>query len=182
MNRDKKAVIVVDMLNDFVTGPLGGDRARGTVEPISKLLEAARAKGIDVIYTCDAHLPGIDKELELWGEHALAGTEGARVIPELAPRTGDYVIPKRRYSGFFETGLRLLLEELGVGTLIVVGVYTDLCLRHTVADAFNWGYRLQIPAEGTNAFTEEAYQGGLKALKEVYGAKISPLAEVIGAF
>ena len=179
MAGDKKAVIVVDMLNDFITGALGFDRGREAVEPIGKLLTAARSHGIDVIYTNDAHLPGIDKELELWGDHALAGTEGAQVIPELAPQEGDYVIPKRRYSGFFQTGLHLLLEELGVGTIILTGVHTHMCVRHTASDAFNWGYRIEVPREATNAFTEENYLAGLKELKDVYGAVITSVDEII---
>ena len=179
---DKKAVIVVDMLNDFITGALGFDRGRATVEPIGRLLAAARARGITVIYTNDAHHPGLDKELALWGDHALAGTEGAQVIPELAPQTGDFVVPKRRYSGFFQTDLHLLLEELQVGVIILTGVHTHMCVQHTAADAFNWGYRLEVPLEAVNAFTEEAHQSGLKYLKEVYGARLAPLEEIMASW
>jgi len=182
MAKDKKAVVVVDMLNDFITGALGFDRGRATVEPIGRLLAAARARGICVIYTNDAHLPGLDKELELWGAHALAGTAGAQVIPELAPQAGDFIVPKRRYSGFFQTGLQLLLEELEVGDIILTGVHTHMCVQHTAADAFNWGYRLEVPLECTNAFTEENYQSGLKYLKEVYGARLACLEEILASF
>lgn len=181
MAKDKKAVIVVDMLNYFITGALGFDRGRAIVEPIARLLAAARAKGIYVIYTNDAHRPGLDKELDLWGDHALVGTEGAQVITELAPQVGDFVIPKRRYSGFFQTDLQLLLEELQVGAIILTGVHTHMCVQHTAADAFNWGYRLEVPLEATNAFTEEDYQIGLKYLKEVYGARLASLKEIIAA-
>lgn len=61
----KKAVIVVDMLNDFVTGSLGCDRTRGIIAPTAKLLKEAGAHGVYVIYSIDAHIKGIDKELEL---------------------------------------------------------------------------------------------------------------------
>ena len=57
----KKAVIVVDILNDFVTGALGCDRARGIVAPTAKLLDEARKHGVYVIYSNDAHIKGIDK-------------------------------------------------------------------------------------------------------------------------
>ncbi|MBR0222648.1 MAG: isochorismatase family protein, partial [Bacteroidales bacterium] len=55
------AILVVDMLNDFVTGALGCDRAREIVPATAQLLNAARAAGVPVIFCNDAHLPGIDR-------------------------------------------------------------------------------------------------------------------------
>ena len=111
---NKPAILVVDMLNDFVTGALGCDRARDIVPATAKLLDAARKAGVPVIYCNDAHRPGIDRELQLWGDHAIAGTKGAEVIPELAPQACDYVVPKRRYSGFFQTDLDILLMSITI--------------------------------------------------------------------
>ena len=94
------AILVVDMLNDFVTGSIGCDRAVEILPATARLLDAARAAGVPVIYCNDSHLPGIDRELQIWGDHAIKGTPGAEVVPELAPQPQDYVVPKRRYSGF----------------------------------------------------------------------------------
>ena len=66
-----------------------------------------------MIYSSDAHLT-VDFELKKWGGHALRGTQGAEVIPELKPAESDYVLEKRTYSGFFETGLDPLLRKLGM--------------------------------------------------------------------
>ena len=85
----KFAVIVVDMLNDFVTGSLGCDRARAIIPALQELLKEARAHQIPVIYANDSHLKGIDRELKLWGDHAIRGTQGAEVIPELKPQEQD---------------------------------------------------------------------------------------------
>jgi len=178
----KKAVIVVDMLNDFVTGSLACERGKAIVPALVRLLEGARKKGVPVIYANDSHLKGIDLELRLWGDHAIRGTPGAEIIPELAAREGDYVVPKRRYSGFFQTDLRLLLEELGVGTLVLTGLHAHMCVRHTAADAYQWGYEIIVPGDGTDSFTEEDYLGGIKYLREVYGAKITTVDEVIRDF
>ena len=79
----KPAILVVDMLNDFVTGALTCERAKAIVPATAKLLDAARAAGVPVIFCNDAHIKGIDRELALWGDHAIAGTKGAEVIPEL---------------------------------------------------------------------------------------------------
>ncbi|MCL2882800.1 MAG: cysteine hydrolase [Coriobacteriia bacterium] len=175
----KKAVIIVDMLNDFVTGSLACERAQRIIEPLQKLVEAAREHGIPVIYSNDAHLPGIDHELELWGEHAMAGTPGAQVIPEIAPTDGDYVVPKRRYSGFFQTDLNILLRELGVDTLIITGLHAHMCVRHTCADAYQWGYSVVVPTDGVESFTQEDFDGGVKYLKETYAADITDVASIV---
>jgi len=177
-----KAVIVVDMLNDFVTGSLKCERAQRIIAPLGKLVESARSHGVAVIYSNDCHYKGIDNELKLWGEHAIKGTVGAEVIQELKPENGDYVIPKRRYSGFFQTDLHLLLKELGVDTLIMTGLHVNMCVRHTSADAFSWGFQLIVPSDGTEAFTEEDFQAGLDYLKQIYGAEIQTVAEIINTF
>lgn len=178
----KFAVIVVDMLNDFVTGSLGCDRAREIIPALQELLKEARVHQIPVIYANDSHLKGIDRELKLWGDHAIRGTQGAEVIPELKPQEQDYVVWKRRYSGFYQTDLQMLLSELGVDTVIITGLHTHMCCRHTSADAYYLGYDIIVPRETTNAFTKEDYEGGLKYLKEVYGAEIASLEETIQKF
>lgn len=175
----KTAILVVDMLNDFVTGALKCDRGLATVPHLQKLLNAAREKGVKVVFCNDAHLKGVDHELKLWGEHAIAGTVGAEVIPELNVSEQDYVVNKRRYSGFFHTDLDLLLKELGVDTVIMTGLHTHMCVRHTSADAYQLGYRVLVASDATDSFTEEDYKYGIKYLKEVYGAEIYTVDELI---
>ena len=182
MNKEKCAILVVDMLNDFVTGALGCDRARDCVPYNVKLLRAARENNIPVIFCNDCHLPGIDKELKLWGDHAIKGTYGAEVIKELELSPVDYVVPKRRYSGFFQTDLDILLKELGKTEVILTGLHTHMCVRHTSADAYQLGYDVIVAKEATNSFTEEDYNIGIKYLKEVYGAEVLSVDEIIEKF
>ena len=153
----KYAILVVDMLNDFVTGALKCDRGLAIVPKTAELLKGAREKNIPVIFCNDAHLKGIDHELKLWGDHAIAGTEGAKVIPELGLCESDYVVPKRRYSGFFHTDLDLLLRELGVNTVVVTGLHTHMCVRHTSADAYQLGYDVVVIKDATNSFTSVVF-------------------------
>ena len=176
------AILVVDMLNDFVTGSLACDRGKAIVPATAALLKAAREKGVPVIFCNACHLPGIDKELKLWGDHAIKGTKGAEVIPELELCDKDYVVPKRRYSGFFQTDLDILLKELGVQTVIITGLHTHMCCRHTSADAYMLGYDVVVAKEATNAFTEEDYVSGLAYLKTCYGADAYTNEELIAAF
>ena len=70
------AVIVIDMLDDFVTGALANPRSERIIPQIAHLLDQARERGWPVVYANDAHLPG-DFEERVWGPHALAGSPGA---------------------------------------------------------------------------------------------------------
>ena len=177
--KNKYAVLVVDMLNDFVTGALKCDRGLAIVPKTKELLEGAREKGVPVIFCNDAHLKDIDHELKLWGNHAIIGTKGAEVIPELGLCEKDYVVPKRRYSGFFQTDLDLLLRELGVNTVIMTGLHAHMCVRHTSADAYQYGYDIVVAKDATDSFTEEDYNYGIKYLKETYGAEISDVDSIL---
>lgn len=182
MNNGKTAILVVDMLNDFVTGALKCDRGLAIVPKTAKLLDAARRNGVNVIFCNDAHIKNVDHELKLWGDHAIAGTYGAQIIPELNACETDYVVPKRRYSGFFRTDLELLLRELGVETVILTGLHTHMCVRHTAADAYCLGYKVVVASDATDSFTQEDYDGGIKYLKEVYGAEVYSVDELIKQF
>lgn len=175
------AVLVVDMLNDFVTGALACDRGKAIVPATAQLLDAARKAGVPVIFCNDAHIKGVDWELKLWGDHAIVGTKGAEVIPELKLGKNDYVVPKRRYSGFFQTDLDILLRELGIDTVIMTGLHAHMCVRHTSADAYQLGYNVVVAKEATDSFTEEDYNIGIAYLKTCYGADAYTNAELIEA-
>jgi nicotinamidase-related amidase len=183
---DNKAMIIIDMLNDFVTGDLKCERAKPIIPKLRKLIEAARKRNIPVIYSSDAHYPQDVEVVEKWGKHAIKGTKGAEVIPELKPTKKDYIVEKRFYSGFYETGLEPLLRSLyrgeGVKTVILGGLHTNICVRHTAADAFFRGYKIIIAKDGVEAFTQEDHEQGLKYLEYVYNAKIMTVEKIIKEF
>lgn len=166
----KPAVIVIDMLKDFLTGALACQRGVEIIPKTAELIAAARKAGVPVLFSCDAHLES-DPEMALWSKHAMAGTVGAEVVDELAPQEGEFVVPKRNYSGFWQTDLEQKLTSLKVDTLIFCGIHTHLCVQHTVADAFFDGYNLIIATDATTAFTEQDHLRGLEYIKSTYGAK-----------
>ena len=180
------AVIIIDMLNDFVTGKLAVDRAKHIVPSLKKLIDAARNNGVPVIYSNDAHYSEDWEVTEKWGEHAIKGTKGAEVIPELEPTVKDYIIEKRTYSSFYETGLDQLLRNLycgeGAKTVILGGMHTHICIRHMAADAFFRNFKIIIAEDGVEAFTQEDHEQGLKYLEQVYNAKILTVDEIIKKF
>src|SRR3989441_1802408 len=144
-NDRRYALLVVDMLNDFVYGKIKAERAG-----------SAHDAGIPVLYPNDSHTKK-DFELYRWGEHAMRGTKGAAVIKELRPRKRDVQIPKTTYSSFFSTRLEKELKRTydgkGANTLIMAGLHTDCCVLHTTAPAFFLGYETMISADAAKAFT-----------------------------
>ena len=174
----KKAVIVIDMLEDFVYGSLKNDRAKKIIPNIKKLLGHARKNGWVVVFSNDAHHPG-DPEEKVWGRHAMAGSPGAQVIKELAPQKGDYVLGKRTYSGFYETKLDQVLRKKGVEEIIITGQHTHICVRHTSADAFARGYRIIVPRDSVESFTDEDHNKGLEYLKMCYKAEINMTSDLV---
>jgi len=183
---DNKVVIIIDMLNDFVTGDIKTERAKHPIPALKKLVEASRKHNIPIIYSNDAHYLTDPEVVQRWGNHAIKGTKGAEVIPELKPTAKDYIVEKRTYSGFYETGLDPLLRSLyngeGVKAVILGGLHTNICVRHTAADAFFRGYKIIIAKDGVEAFTQEEHEQGLKYLEYTYNAKIMTVDEIIKEF
>jgi nicotinamidase-related amidase len=172
------------MLNDFVTGTLEVKRAKAVIPPLQRLVVAARKNDVPVIYSNDAHYPQDVEVTRKWGNHAIKGTTGAEVIAELKPEEEkDYIVEKRTYSGFFETDLDSLLRSLykgeGVKTVVLGGLHTHMCVRHTAADAFFRGYHIVIAEDGVESFTKEDQEQGLKYLEYVYNAKIMMVNDII---
>jgi len=175
----KTAVIVVDIINDFVTGILGSKRAPRIVPRVKRLLDSARKKKVPVIYTCDTHLPNLDSEFDVWPPHAVKGTKGAEVVDELKPKKTDFVVHKRRYSSFFGTDLDTLLRELRVDTVVIVGLVTDICVQHTAGDAFFRGYHIIVPKDGVETISDEAQKISLEYMRKVYNAKITTIEKLL---
>ena len=175
----KTAVLVIDMIEEFVTGRLGNPRAQAVVPRVRRLLAAARGAGLRVVYVTDAHLPGIDREFEVWGAHAEAGTPGAEIVPELEPAPGDIHLYKRRYSAFYATGLDELLRELKIEAVILTGVLTNICIQHTAADAYYRSYKVIVPEDCVDALTNKEQADSLVYMRRMYGAEVTDSGELI---
>lgn len=172
------AVLVIDELGDPSAGPLSDTLLPPTLAT-ARIVDAAHAAGVPVIFTNDAHIKGLDRELELWGDHGIADSPDAQVSPQIAVDPADFIVEKRRYSGFFQTGLRLLLDELGVDTLICCGMDTNICVRHTVADAYFNNYRIVVAGDATATFLVGNQDDGLDYMRVCYAAKIATTDEVV---
>ncbi|MCI9261937.1 cysteine hydrolase family protein [uncultured Adlercreutzia sp.] len=178
IDRAKCALLVIDELGDPTGTPLETVLLPSMLQT-AKLCEAARAVDMPVVFTNDAHIPGLDRELALWGQHGIAGTPEAQTSPLLNPQPSDFVVEKRRYSGFFQTGLLLLLNELGVDTLICCGMDTNICVKHTVADAYFNNFNIIVVGDATATFLVGNQKEGLDYMKTCYAAKVIDTDEAL---
>ena len=166
-------VLVIDMLKGFLEegNPLYcGEGARRIIPNIQRLLKEEIAKGSRLFYLSDRHAPD-DLEFKMFPPHCIEGTQEAEVIPELRGYQGE-IIPKRRFSGFFGTDLDRRLEETRPEKVIVCGVCTDICILHTVADARNRDYTVEVPIDCVASFNEEGHKFALEHMGRVLGAQL----------
>ena len=124
-NRPNTALLVVDVQNCVV------ERAhewKAVVANVARLVERARRERIPVVWVQHS-----DEQIE-------RGSDGWRIVPELAPDDAEPLVEKSYGDAFEGTGLETVLSGLGVGRLVVAGAQTDACIRSTLHGAFVRGY------------------------------------------
>ncbi|WP_072061402.1 cysteine hydrolase family protein [Xenorhabdus khoisanae] len=176
-----KALIVIDMLNDFVTGALANEESALKIIPvIQRTINYARSRNDWlVVYANDAHCAS-DQEIDIWGEHALAGTRGAEVVAELAPigAAREIISPKHFYSAFDGTDLEEVLKQYGVKEVVLTGQHTHCCVQHTAYGAFIRGYDIKVLSDAVCVFPGVDQNTALNYLKNMYNAEIITSAEL----
>ena len=177
----KPALLVIDMLKEFVYGRLKSPHAVEIVPTIKLLVTKAREKRIPVIYLADRHR-NFDSEIRIWGPHAMFNSEEADIIDELKPGGDDIVLYKRSYSGFRDTGLSGILRDLGVDTVVLTGIHTHICVLHTAIDAFYERFNIIVVKDAVAAFSREDHLYALNYMATVLSAKLLDHKEVLDLF
>src|SRR5690606_33841751 len=107
-----------------------------------------------------------------------SGPDSAEVVRELAPRPGDIVTDKHRWSGFYGTPLDLVLRDLGADHLIVTGFVTDGCVLTTVFDAYARNYRVCLVKDATAATNAGSHKAAVLMMANwVYDIEVLDAAE-----
>jgi maleamate amidohydrolase len=178
-------LLVVDMSVGFTDpeSPLVCD-LDDVVVAIEQLLRGSRAAGFPVIYTTVAYDEAgkqaaaafIDKVPALLTLEA--GSRWVEIDPRIAPRPGEPVLTKLFASAFFGTTLASLLVGAGSDSVIVTGASTSGCVRATVVDALQHGYRPLVPREAVGDRNPRAHEASLYDVDAKYGDVVS-LAEAV---
>lgn len=200
------ALLIIDMQRDFLEPGgfgemLGNDvsQLRGAIEPNVQLLSAWRAAGLTVIHTREGHRPDLAdlspaKKVRGRGATTIGdpgpmgrilvrGEPGHDIIPELYPESGEPVIDKPGKGAFFATDLHAILQNLGITSLIVTGVTTEVCVNTTVREANDRGYECLVPSDCVASYFPEFQEMGLKMIKAQGGifGWVSDSARILAA-
>lgn len=158
-------------------------RIEATVACARVLLDAFRAAGREVVYTRHGPLLPDGRDLvarrrrrdrdsvqsterpTLWAR----GSFEHEVVAALAPREGELVIDKNASSPFNGTGVDQLLRNLGLETLVLVGMATDMCVETTARDAADRGFNVVVVEDAVATFYERHHVAALSAIARIYG-------------
>jgi nicotinamidase-related amidase len=180
----RPAVLVIDMHRGSVDPP-GTVFVPGSnelVPVLAELLERARRAGVPVIYIVHQTRPdGSDAKSPFWLEattvgdlypnvqEQIVGSRWTELTDGLEPKPGDWVLPKKRYGAFSGNDLAFLLRNLGVETLILTGVETEICVLATAFHAFNEDYRVVVIGDATKGFDAECERAALEIVRREVG-------------
>jgi len=132
-----------------------------------KVIETCRQKDVPVVFTQHGHTdPQSDGGVlgQWWGEVILQGTMDWKFLPEIKIESKDKIVPKKRYSAFYETDLERFLRSKGIRDLVISGMMTNLCCETTARDAFMRDYRVFFLIDGTATGKAEHHLATLKNL------------------
>jgi nicotinamidase-related amidase len=186
-DRDKTALVVIDMQRDFLLPggfgeSLGNDVAqlRRTIEPLSKLMAAWRTAGLPIIHTREGHLPDLSDcppaklsrgapsmrigDPGTFGRILVRGEYGHDIVDELQPLEGEAVVDKPGKGAFYATELQNILEKDGITSLVVTGVTTEVCVHTTVREANDRGYECLVLADCVGSYFPEFQRVGLEMI------------------
>jgi len=192
----RTTLVVVDVQNAAVSPGgifelVGTDisGARSAIPLMRRVIEAVRAAGRPVVYIQHQYSPDFSElgppdsvlwakslSLKQYREHPewrdrllIRDTWGAEIIPELAPAPEDNVIPKTRYSAFWNTTLDTVLQSQNTRFLAVIGVWANVCVAATARDALNYGYYPIFVKDAVGAGSVEAMETTVESLLSAFG-------------
>jgi nicotinamidase/pyrazinamidase len=178
MSQPRQALIVVDVQNDFCPGgTLAVPHGDEVVEPLNQLIDEFLERGAPVYKSRDWH-PAQTKHFAAyggtWPVHCVQNTKGAEFHPALRDDPRITVISKGlgdkdSYSAFDETDLASQLHQQNVEEVVVGGLATDYCVKNTVLDALNNGFRAKALKNAMRA-VEINPGDGERALEEMHAA------------
>ncbi len=169
--RPRTALLIIDMQEDIVGMR---ESTRKSVPLLRRVLDAFRKKGLPVFHIIrtyrrdwsDVELPRLI-EFQEKGPRVIENTPGARIVSPLAPRPGEFVVVKKRWSGFFMTELPLLLARLGVSSVIIGGTQTPNCVRSSAFDAVSYDLETAVLSDGTSSASPQIHEANLLDIRNI---------------
>jgi nicotinamidase-related amidase len=174
--KSQVALLLIDVIYDlaFADGKKLLKQALPMAQRLAALKRQAKHVGIPCIYVND-HFGRWQSDFQKVLRHCLAKEScGKPVATLLRPDAQDYFVLKPKHSGFYATTLELLLQALGVHTLLLTGIAGNICVLFTANDAYMRDYALVIPADCVASNTVQANKSALHLMQHVLKADIRP--------
>jgi nicotinamidase-related amidase len=173
---ERPALVVVDLVYGFTDpdSPLYC-AADGALAATARLLDAARTAGAPVAFTTVQYDEAGARVARAFLAKVPAlrtlapGTRWPAVDERIAPRPDEPVLVKLFASAFFGTPLAAMLAADGADTVVVTGASTSGCVRATVVDALQHGYRVVVPREGVADRAAGPHEAALFDIDAKYG-------------
>lgn len=187
LEKAKNAILVVDMLNDFVLpdSPMRVEGAYATLPALAKFLDFGRNSKWAVIYVNRTHRKsGVDAEMtrrhffEEGKPFCVPGTKGAEVVEAIRPGPDDIIVTKQRFSAFFATDLDLVLRGLGVKTVYVTGTQYPNCIRATAVDSMGLDYLTIVCTDCCSAATPQVAEANIFDIRNM-GIQCVPSTQIM---
>jgi nicotinamidase-related amidase len=169
MGVQRPALLVIDMLNDFLASWEESQKKR-LVSSTNDLVGMMRERKHPVIWVrqefepdlSDAFPEMIDKGIRI----TIRGTEGCQITPDLTIASSEPVVVKKRYSAFFKTDLDDTLHSLKPDVLVLAGINTHACVRTTAIDAYQRDWKVIVASDCVDSYDREHHDISLKYLKD----------------
>ena len=167
---EKTALLIIDMQNDFLAGPLAVEGAFNTIDATKIFLEKCREQSLAIFHCKREHkADGSDVELfrkELFNAEkgtglTIEGSYGAQIIEDLCPKIGEHIIIKKRFSAFFQTALHESLQGLDIKNILIAGTQYPNCIRSTAVDALQYNYNISILVDLCSAKTQSVAEANI---------------------
>jgi biuret amidohydrolase len=193
INPAETCLLVIDVQNTYLERPdpqklSGADLARyhawdgfhtrmhGTVIPgIAEMLSLCRAKGIECVFariachTKDGRDRSLSQKLPGWNNLLLPKDEEAsQIVPQLAPIGDEITVTKTTDSALTGTNLRLILTNLGIKTVICVGIFTDQCVSSTVRSLADESFQVIVLEDCCAAANDALHERELEIINMIY--------------
>lgn len=177
------ALILIDLQNDvlskdgwYAKSGVDIEHMRRVIEPTKRMLDAARAKGVSVIWTTH----GLHNEIDagifwdtrpfLHGGGFRVGSWGHGIYDEFEVLPNEWLVDKRRLSAFYNTEMDTILRGLGTETIVISGVLTNQCVAGTMKDAMYRDYKSILIEDCCGTTVPELHEPTVMMAKVGWGA------------
>jgi nicotinamidase-related amidase len=174
------ALVMIDVINalDFDHGPQLLEQALPMARNVAALKQRAKRVGIPAVYAND-NFGRWQSDLNQVLDHVLHdGLPGQPLAQILHPEVDDYFVLKPKHSGFYSTQLSILLDYLGVSTVIIAGIQAHICVLFTANDAYMRDYKLIVPTDCVASTDPEDARHALELMQVVLKAEVTPSTEL----